>query len=225
LSLLVPKFFMEGRSLENGGKRIKFACIRTGEIDNALRLKHWDALHRLCQILVRLELLGATPVLPDGLIGGNGALRVGEHVLFVTPSGKRAGTVLTPMDFVLVESFSSTKWEAHYRSNTPNVRPSSDTPLLWNATLTDQRHAAVHGHALDSEHDAVALGCPISPHKTLFSTPEDCAALMGLLVDSNHQVYIRKGHGFFVLCRTMEECDSVCSTLIEPHIVRRKAKL
>ena len=49
---------------------------------------------------------------------------------------------------------------------------------------------------------ARAAGVPISERETLFSTPDDLEeleALFGRFPYPDHQVYVRRGHGFFVL--------------------------
>ncbi len=161
---------MEEKSLEEGGVRIKFACTQSAgphDVD-ALRGAHCEPLMRLAAVMARLERAGAAPVLPDGLVGGNAALRIGATLLFVSRSGKPAGHRMTLDDFVLVTSFDESTWACTYQCGGGDARPSSDTPLLWGATLAryDARRcsvvAVVHGHAIAESADALALQCPIS---------------------------------------------------------------
>lgn len=213
---------MEHKSLAEGGVRIKFACMCVGPLPSvdALTL---EALRELTAIMARLEAAGAAPVLPDGFVGGNAALRVGG-ALWVSRSGKRAGAAMrVPEDWALVEHFDTVSWSARYRAACSQVRPSSDTPLLWCATLRTGRAVVLHGHAIDGAGDAAALRCPISPVETMFSTREDLEALERLLC-AQHALYIRKGHGWFALVRSLPEARLMCSG-IERYLGRTRARL
>jgi hypothetical protein len=66
---------------------------------------------------------------------------------------------------------------------------------------------------------AQELGLPISDHETLFSTPEDLAALEALFIAHPypaHNLYIRKGHGFFLLGQTAAEVGQVLEQVVAP---------
>merc|ERR1711862_198153 len=66
----------------------------------------------------------------------------------------------------------------------------------------------LHGHTYSTEEEAKSLNAPCSPEETLFSTPADLKALMKLLCDypyPEHQIYVRKNHGFFLLSETADE--------------------
>ncbi len=68
---------------------------------------------------------------------------------------------------------------------------------------------------------ARGLGLPVSEGETLFSTPEDLAALEVLLESHPYPgttVYIRRGHGFFLLAGSVEEAAMRFEQLIVPHM-------
>lgn len=211
----------EEESLLNGRPRIKFDAVWTGVVD----LSPWShELQLLSWLLRRLEEMNAAPVLPDGLVGGNGAWRVSPTLLLVTPSGKKKGHVLREEDFVLVTHFDDKLWRCEYRSSSSRVRPSSDTPLLWMASLLKKKLPwIVHGHGLHSEDDALALACPISSEETLFSTPQDANALLTLARNyCNENLFLRRGHGFFL----MEQSPHHAHAVIDRKLLRvLRAKL
>ncbi len=166
----------------------------------------------LARAIDALDRSGLCPVLDDGLAGGNAAVVI-EGRLFVTPSGRVPGA-LDPTRVVEVVSFDPQAWCAGYRSSDPSIRPTSDTPL-YDAILRelaigwpDAPTVALHGHALDAPADAARLGVPISEEETAFSTPEDRAALTHLASRHpwpEHRMWIRRGHGFFVVGNAIEE--------------------
>jgi hypothetical protein len=208
----------------------------------------------------------------------------GDQTVLVSRSGKAAGALLQPADWARVTRFDRGTWSACYESSAPDIRPSSDTPLLQSCLLGDQCKArygwgqspniALHGHALaegaggfdggrtpatgsftqhavsgrarprrsclaprcDAPHAlasppaaaphppaglaaAQQLGLPISDHETLFSTPEDLDALEALFLAfpyPQHRLYVRKGHGFFLLGQTCEEVQRVLEGVVAP---------
>jgi hypothetical protein len=113
----------------------------------------------------KMEELGAAPVLNDGKVGGNCGISWSladeaagsEPDMLVSKSGKEAGAMLQPRDFVRLRSFDRVAWAADYSSVSADVRPSSDSPLL-NACLCSDKarnygwqhvpRVAIHGHAL-----------------------------------------------------------------------------
>jgi hypothetical protein len=107
------------------------------------------------------------------------------------------------------------------------IKPSSDTPLLYTALCDGMQfgfsrlpRVALHGHACATPADAAAIGAPISCDETLFSTPEDLEALTAMFRTHpypKHRVFIRKGHGFFILADTITEAQDV----FRATIVRR----
>lgn len=221
--------------------RIKFAtkCVR--------RLECLDSdtgqLLKLSALMHRMEELGGAPILNDNLVGGNCAIAPGEAghdtgLALVSRSGKAPGYQLQPGDFVLVTSFDRTAWAAEYGSTDPELRPSSDSPLLVAALScggteygwAEAPHVVLHGHALaDGEGLSYAsrLGLPISAHATLFSTPEDLAELEALFRSHpypQHRCYIRRGHGFFLLARSIVEAEQLFTELVEPWLVQERQK-
>lgn len=109
--------------------------------------------------------------------------------IVVSRSGKDPHAPLQAGDWVLLTQFDPSSWSAEYRSASPAARPTSDAPLHAAALLPSaaQRFGwaaapavAVHGHALASGAGLEAArlaGLPISEAETLFSTPDDLAAL------------------------------------------------
>lgn len=190
------------------GKRIKFRLVRnegSGDVGSA-----WM---ELAEAAKRMEEAGWAPAMPDGGVAGNLAVRYRDGLL-VSRSGKRPGRS-TAEDFVHVVRFDPDAWEAHYISARPDISPSSDTPLYWTALIEvpaalgwEGPCAAVHGHALETDEAARRLNIPIARQETEFSTPEDRAALRELLSRypyPKHTIWIRKGHGFFAVGRTIRE--------------------
>lgn len=218
---------LEAASLAMGGPRIKFETERQlyrGGIDEQQALA-------LAAALAEMERAGAAPVLPDGKVGGNGAVRCQSGML-VSKSGKLAGEPIGASDFALVHSFDSNRWSAGFSSLSESVKPSSDSPLLWTALYEahnhgfDKRHlprVALHGHALATPDDANSLGYPISHEQTLFSTREDVQALTRLFERFPYpqtRVWIRRGHGFFILADSIDEALGIFRRQIVPHMHR-----
>ncbi|KAF8066172.1 hypothetical protein HT031_002494 [Scenedesmus sp. PABB004] len=157
----------------------------------------------------------------------------GEPALFVSRTGKPPGHVLEPSDFVQVEEFDAPAWAAAYRTapEHPEHRPTSDTPLLA-ACLGPQglaRHhwsarprVALHGHALAEGPGldaARALGLPISERATLFSTREDLEQLEALLAaHPDARLLVRRGHGFFLLARSVDEAAALFEATVVPTL-------
>lgn len=189
------------------GVRVKFNLRR---IDSLWRMP--EAWSELAWLLAQLETFGCLPVMEDGLLAGNVALSV-EDELIVSRSGRRPGE-LKAEDFVRVVHFDPDRWEASYISADAEMKPTSDTPLHW-AALKDSTFdggseplVSVHGHALATAREALALGIPISPVETEFSTSADRSALAALIAAHpypSHAVFVRRGHGFFVLAESVAE--------------------
>lgn len=229
---------LEEQALQEGGPRIKFTTKRvvdptvlTGLTEEAGEV--YGMLTDLSELLSEMEQYGAAPVLPDGKVGGNAAVMVpisrGKTLLLVSRSGKTAGQQLTPSDWCAIRAFSYREWHCQYTSTHPDVRPSSDTPLLAESLLygpdafgwPERPVVALHGHALETEEAATALSLPISHKETLFSTREDVAALTALFQRHpypQHRVFIRKGHGFFLLASSVAEARTLFRERIVPHL-------
>jgi ribulose-5-phosphate 4-epimerase/fuculose-1-phosphate aldolase len=158
-----------------------------------------------------LDGAGLCPVLGDGLAAGNAAMVV-EGRLFLTPSGRRPGP-LQPDRLVELVDFDPLTWSARYRSREPESRPTSDAPL-YHAILREAAASwptpptvALHGHALETPAHAARLGAPIADEETEFSTPEDRQALLALVRRApwpEQDLWIRRGHGFFLVGRDLD---------------------
>lgn len=89
-------------------------------------------------------------------------------------------------------------------------------------TLGEAPCVAVHGQALahgDGLEAAQRAGMPVSHDETLFSTPEDLAALEELFVRHPypaHRCYIRRGHGFLLLARNVAEASLLFEQTVLP---------
>lgn len=193
-----------------GEARVRYAPTRLGEVVVP------PLARGLATAIGALDAAGLCPVLDDGFAGGNGAVVVSGR-LFLTPSGRRPGP-LDPEELVELASFDPSTWSAAYRGR-EGLRPTSDAPL-YDAILREAAQGwarlpgvtppsvALHGHALESEREAARIGAPISSEETEFSTPEDRAALIDLVRRfpwPAHRVWIRRGHGFFVVGTEIEE--------------------
>lgn len=138
-----------------------------------------------------------------------------------------------------VASFDAAGWRATYRAASAELRPTSDTPLLSACLCSGaaQRHhwrqqprVALHGHALaagEGLEAARALGVPVSEHETLFSTPADLAELEALLVQHTYPdtpLYVRRGHGFFLLAGSVEAAAAAFEARLAPWLVAQQRR-
>lgn len=246
---------VEDRSLAEGAPRIKFAChASAGRLEEELGgelLQGFNQLTRsLADALVLLEETGAAPIAPDGLVAGNCSALVevavkaeddkeakSEEILLVSKSGKSAGKRPTKEDFVAVQSFDRDAWSCRFCPAGVGAKPTSDTAMHWACLMRAAKEfgwrekplVALHGHALAEGNGlkkAEALSLPISNEETLFSTPEDVHALMGLFqrfAYPDHRVFIRRGHGFLILAASvsaaMEELEKLRSHFEAPERV------
>lgn len=198
------------------GPRVKFEARYRGHAEP------WPDAAGLAAAMAELEAEGCCPVLDDGLAAGNAALRAQGRML-ATASGRRPGPT-DSRDLVEVERFDSAAWAVDYRARSAALRPTSDTPLHW-AVLMDPGAAppgspapavSLHGHVLHTHAAAAALGLPISDEETLFSTPEDRAAMIRLLRAHpypRHRAWVRAGHGFVVAGDTLPETVAFTTAL------------
>ena len=205
--------------MEGSGKRVKFKLAPVeGLFDPG------EARHELLYVASEMEKSGCAPVLPDGKVAGNlGAVRYQNGIL-VSRSGKAPGHASVE-DFVYVIGFDGRKWEAVYMPLRPGAEPTSDTPLYWAALVEVPAivgrkgpAAAVQGHALSTEGDAKRFGIPISTEETEFSTPEERAALIGLMCEyqyPEYRIWIRKGHGFFAAGESLRKAFDTARPYIE----------
>ena len=216
--------------------RIKFKAKWVGSIDpQSISPCCKEELNRLAQLQNMLESVGVIPILNDGLLGGNCALKplhnTGGESIFVSKSGKQPGLPMAEHDFVKIAYFDRDDWSVEYESHTNSCyRPSSDTPLHVAALQRSNSHhgwsreprVVVHGHALaDGKGLEVATnaGLPISTAATLFSTPEDLYALEELFIKypyPQYRCYIRRGHGFFMLADNIDEAWHILNMTLIP---------
>jgi hypothetical protein len=212
---------LEEKSLAEGGPRIRF---QTNHIGHYV-CQHENKWKPLAEALKLSEESGAAPVLPDGKIGGNGAILLSSSNnekggILVSRSGRLANTDFDASDFVKVTRFDAESWTADFYAQDDSIFPSSDTPLLWTALKVaptrfqwkQQPRFILHGHSCATQEEADQRGIPCSPVETLFSTPPDLKALLDLFHSypyPQHQVYVRKNHGFFLLAQDQDEAIRV----------------
>lgn len=198
----------------------------------------------LASALQTSEALGAAPVCPrEGFVFGNGAVisTCGTNIV-VSKSGRLADTDYTKSQFVRVINFNNKTWTATYggvvidndnddddkKNSNDIIKPSSDTPLLWNALMvapkvcknwSQQPKFVLHGHSCATQEEADVKGFPCSTKETLFSTPADLEALMDLFQQypyPTYQIYVRKNHGFFLLAQNEQEACTIFREQLAP---------
>lgn len=229
---------VEEKSLEAGECRVKFSARWKGTIQEfflerpSAKSTFETTAKKLSEALSIIEQTGAAPVMPDGKVGGNGAARLlvdGQSYFMVSKSGKAAGCRMQAYtDMCIVHNFCKTDWAVDYWSCDDTVLPTSDTTLHCAALTADETNgwserpmAALHGHAVATEEKAKEAGLPCSMEETLFSTPPDMAALLGLLAAYNYPKYktfIRRGHGFFILGSDVAETLQTFEREIKPYM-------
>ena len=232
---------LEKESLAEGRPRVKFGAHWKGTIESmGLDTQSTEKLQELvtgiADVMWELEEAGVTPVAPDGKVGGNVSARFtavtssGDDVtcLLVSKSGKAAHKRISGKDMCLLEGFDREKWSTDYRAASAEVLPTSDTPLHQACMDAHRRFSwteapgiILHGHALETVEEATKLSLPISTVETLFSTPEDSEALLDLLAEHPYpesKVFIRKGHGFMLLGKDLEDALETFREKIKPHV-------
>lgn len=201
--------------------RVKFEAVREGPLPAGLEAE----AAALAEALAAMEAAGCCPVLDDGLAAGNGALRLSDGSLLLSPSGRRSGG-WDPGAAIQLLDFDAASWRARYRSRDLDRRPTSDAPLHWAALVEAPLRfgwarapgASLHGHILETARAAELLGVPLSAEATRFSTPPDRAALLALLERAPfpaHRTVIRRDHGFFTLGRDLAEARATVRDLAE----------
>ena len=153
---------------------------------------------------------------PDGRIGGNGASKIllnDKIYVIVSKSGKHPGLMDYKNDFCLVSKFNTETWACEYHSEQPETKPTSDTPMHYSLLINVKgAESALHGHAIEKEEVARALGVPCSTEETLFSTLADTKAMFTLLEEYKFpewKIFVRKNHGFYILGKDLNECRDV----------------
>jgi len=205
-------------------QRTRFELVRSSSRSGGLAgALDWRPL---ADALARLEQAGVMPIQPDGGPAGNGAVRVDGGVL-VSRSARAPGRPGAD-DFVLVTDFDAETWTATFESASDDHVPTSDTPLYWAGLVeapsrfgwSETPSAALHGHALETEEEALRLSLPISTRVTEHSTPEDRETLLELLEAHAYpqsRLLVRRGHGFFALGTSADDaCQTVLAALSRP---------
>lgn len=201
------------------GTRIKFGLEYQGAWKDT-----GDTWKGLARILEDMQECGCMPLMHDGRCAGNVAVRVENH-LIVSRSGRMPGN-LAAHDFVKVMNFDKEAWTASYESSSKDIHPTSDTPLYWTALIEipqklgwkEKPSVALHGHVLSTAKAAKFLDLPISASITEFSTPADQQGLAELLRRypyPQHKIYIRRGHGFFILAESFSEIIEITQELMQ----------
>ena len=164
---------------------------------------------------------------PDGRIGGNGASKISlndKTYIIVSKSGKLPGQMDYKNDFCLVSEFDTETWGCNYYSERPDTKPTSDTPMHYSLLMNVKgAFSALHGHAIEKEDVARALGVPCSTEETLFSTPADTKAMFTLLEKYEFpkwKIFVRKNHGFYILGKNLDECREV----LDNQLIAKQSK-
>jgi len=229
---------LESSSLAAGFARVKYSAVWKGSIsdfigDSRSVQDAYDKMTReLADALLLLEESGAAPVAEDGKVAGNVAARIvvdDVDFLVVSKSGRLAGGPVSIEDsFCIVSRFDPVQWSLDFYARDSSVLPTSDSPLHHAALHAAEKfnwdetpYISLHGHALETADEAERLGIPCSTKETLFSTPEDTRELLSLVKEypySQHKIFVRKGHGFIVLGKTLAETVDTFRTNVVPFI-------
>jgi len=164
----------------------------------------------LAEALTEMESLGLAPVLDDGAVAGNGAMRLPQGGWITSASARRAAESAV----VEIVSFDPATFTVRYRGERGR-EPTSDV-AMHHAALEAGAGASLHGHALADETDARRLALPISDRETPFGTREDLEATQALLRRApypTHRAWIRRGHGFLVAAATMDDARALVRRL------------
>ncbi len=203
---------------DESGPRIKFDLNYLGAW--TCPEEFWSLMAGAIEVFVRL---GCLPIMRDGTYAGNIGLKTGDGIIVSRSSRGRGAS--SAENFVLVTDFDVQSWKVSYRSPTPDIAPTSDTPLYWSGLVDlpskqiwgEAPGVAVHGHGWCTERDARILKAPITSGLTEFSTREDSRAMEALF--RNHpypeqKCYIRRGHGFFAVGKDFRELQETLVSLI-----------
>jgi hypothetical protein len=179
-----------------GARRARFVGTCVGPMDVEARA----GASSLREALDELEALGLSPVLDDGAVAGNAALRLPSGSWLASASARRSGEPAV----VQIVRFDPDAFTLDYRSDDPTREPTSDVALHWCALFSfgeDGPRASLHGHALTTDADARRLGVPISERAHAFGTPDELTATRAMLVAlpyPEHHVWLRRDHGFLL---------------------------
>jgi hypothetical protein len=194
-----------------GERRARYTGTWLGPLSEEA-LAHAGALS---EALAEMEALALAPLLGDGAVAGNGALRLPSGGWITSVSARRPGEV----HVAEIVSFDRERFAISYRSG-PGREPTSDVAMhacaLFDPEGARRALASLHGHALETEHDAARLALPISERETTFGTREDMEATEALLARAPYpaqRAWIRRGHGFLVAAASMDEARALVRTL------------
>lgn len=197
-----------------GARRARFVGTCLGPMDDEARL----AAPTLAAALDELEALGLSPVLDDGAVAGNAALRLPSGSWLASASARRSGEPTV----VQIVRFDPDAFTLDFRSDDPAREPTSDVALHWCALFSFGQpgpRASLHGHALTSDADALRLRVPISAHAHAFGTPEELAATREMLLAlpyPEHRVWLRRDHGFLLADADMAAARARMRSLVSP---------
>lgn len=189
-----------------GERRARYEGAWLGPLSDASRAAAAD----LCAALDEMESLGLAPVLEDGAVAGNGALRLPSGGWITSASARRSHEP----SVAEIVSFDRERFAVGYRCE-PGREPTSDIALHFCALATGAA-ATLHGHALATVEDARRLSLPISEHETPFGTREDLDATEAMIARAPypaHRTWIRRGHGFLVAAATMDQARAIVRRL------------
>ncbi|CAG8610631.1 8958_t:CDS:2 [Paraglomus occultum] len=220
-------------SLTNS-QRILFSLLYRGQLPH---IALFDEYHKcLSEALNILEDNGAAPILPDGRVGGNACAVVHASLspptaLLTTKSGKQARAHLLKSDIAYVNKFDTNSWQCEYYSSSENIKPTSDTSLYWACLIrapdmfqwSEKPGFAMHGHVVGDDDICEKLGIPVSEKETRFSTREDMDAMMSLLSKWSYpqfKVFVRRGHGFFILGKDAEDVFEVYENKVKGKLTK-----
>jgi len=231
---------LESASIAAGFVRVKYDAVWKGSATDFMHENpgvqnvFYKTASELAIAAELLEASGAAPVAEDDKVAGNVAARIVMNdvdFLVVSKSGKQAGgQVSVEDDFCIVTEFDPVQWSLNYYAQSPSILPTSDSPL-HHAVLhaasqfgwSEAPYASLHGHALESSDEAERLGIPCSTKETLFSTPDDMHELLSLVKEHPYpadRIYVRKGHGFLVLGKTVAEAVETFKAQVVPYIAQ-----
>lgn len=185
-----------------GERRARYAGTWLGPLSNEARAVGLE----LAAALDEMERLQLAPVLDDGGVAGNGALRLPSGRWITSASARRPGEPA----ITEIVSFDPIGFAVAFRGD-EGREPTSDVAMHW-AALNAGASATLHGHALASQQDAARLALPISDHETTFGTLEDLRATEALLARAPypaHCAWIRRGHGFLVATATLSDARAL----------------
>jgi hypothetical protein len=195
----------------SGGRRARYRGTRLGPLGEDARMLGG----LLNAALDEMETLGLAPVLDDGAVAGNGAMRIEGGTWLASASARRSYEAA----FVEIVDFDPDAFTVAYRGD-EGREPTSDIALHWCALFdrsgAPRAHATLHGHAIETEADAIRLGVPISETAIEFGTRADLASTEAMLRRApypEHRTWIRRDHGFLVAGASIAEARALVRSI------------